>query len=124
MKQESTFTIIHSLRDGVIRYQSGENSREIYWEMSGSPEHDILVAPMDLREWDAPKGLPIPRQRQMEILQELRAWAKEQRLRTNADLPSQLLFEDQPCIWAGCNERRLKGLASCIKHYDESMLRR
>ena len=92
--------------------------------MSGVPEYDILLAPMDLKEWDEPKGVNISLERQIKILQKLRLWTKEQKLKTDIDLPINLDFEDKPCVCMGCNEHRLKGSAYCSRHYDENLLRK
>ncbi len=118
------FTMKSSGRCGAVIYQSGEDKIEIEWEISGVPENDILLAPMDLREWNEPKGTEIPRDKQIEILHKLRSWTKEQKLKTDIDLPLNLEFEDDPCLWVGCNEHKIKGFAYCSQHYDENLLRK
>lgn len=110
-------------RCGTITYQSGSNKIVIEWEMSGSAEHDILLAPIDLTEWSEPKGVKIPFEMQKEILQKLRSWAKDKKLRTDIDFPISDV-ENIKCIWAGCNRNRLKGFAYCSTHYDETLLRK
>ena len=124
MKNENQFKMNRSGRSGSITYQSGDKKIEIYWEMSGVPEYDILLAPIDLKEWYNPKGVKIPLEVQMQILQELRSWFKEQNLKTEIDLPYNLELEDKPCSWVGCNKHRLKGFAYCSRHYDENLLRK
>ena len=118
------FTMRCSGRCGVIVYHSGKREIEIEWEMSGVPEHDILLAPIDLRQWNEPKGIEIPRDKQIEILRALRSWTKAEKLRTDIDLPLRVEFEDNPCGWAGCSEPRIKDSAYCSNHYDENLLRK
>ena len=124
MVNRSQFSMHHSGRSGRITYHDGSNTVDIYWEMSGSSEYDILLAPIDLKEWDEPKGIEIPQKKQIEILHNLRAWTIEQKLRTDIDLPQDLSFEDTPCSCVGCSENRIKGFAYCGMHYDEKLLRK
>jgi len=124
MENNNLFTMHHSGRNGRITYQAGNSKVEIYWEMSGSVEYDILLAPIDLKEWDEPKGIAIPLKKQIEILHELRSWTIDQKLRTDIDLPMDLSFEDIACAWVGCSENRIKGSAYCSMHYDENLLRK
>ena len=121
---ENDFQMNGSGRSGTITYASEGSRVEIYWEMSGVPQYDILLAPIDLREWTEPKGVKLQSEDQKSILRKLRKWTKERKLKTDIDLPDNLELEDKACAWMGCNERRLMGLAYCPRHYDESLLRR
>ena len=123
MMNQNDFKMNNDGRCGTITYRSGGNKIEIEWEMSGSPEHDILLAPMDLREWSEPKGVKIPFEIQIEILKKLRSWFKDKNLKSDIDFPV-LDVEDKKCVWAGCRSNRLKGLAYCSRHYDENLLRK
>jgi hypothetical protein len=58
---------------GSIIYRHGRKKIALYWEISGSREYDIGLAPVDLRHWDEPKGEAIPKQDQLEILHKLRS---------------------------------------------------
>jgi hypothetical protein len=122
--KENDFQMNSSGRSGSITYQSADKKIKVYWEMSGAPEYDILLAPIDLKEWNEPKGVKIQLEMQKDILQKLRKWTKEQKLKTDIDLPNNLEFEEKPCAWMGCNEHRLKGSAYCSGHYDENLLRK
>ena len=124
IKENKEFTMKLSGRSGAIVYQSGGYKIEIECEMSGSLENDILLAPMDLSEWSEPKGSEIPHDKQIEILHKLRSWTKEQKLKTDIDLPFNLNVEDDLCAWSGCNENRIKDSAYCNMHYDETLLRK
>ncbi|MEJ2170053.1 MAG: hypothetical protein P8X90_31525 [Desulfobacterales bacterium] len=110
-------------RSGTITYQSGSNKIEIDWELSGSPEYDFLLAPVDLREWSEPKGAKIPFQMQIQILQKLRSWVKDQKLKTDIDSPV-LDVEDNKCIRSTCSRKRLSGFVYCSVHYDENLLKK
>jgi len=122
--RENNFKMNNRGRSGSITYHSADNMIEVYWEMSGVPEYDILLAPIDLREWDEPKGVKIQLEMQIDILQKLRKWTKEQKLKTDIDRPNNSQFEDKPCAWVGCNEHRLMDSAYCDRHYDENLLRK
>ena len=124
MENKNLFTMNRSGRSGSIIYQARNNQVKIYWEMSGSIEYDILLTPIDLKEWDEPKGIAIPLKEQIEILYKLRSWTNDQKLKTDADLPAVLSFEDTTCAWVGCSENRINGFAYCTMHYDENLLRK
>ena len=55
-ESNTDFTMTRSGRNGCIIYKSDDKNLEIYWEMSGVPEYDMLLAPVDLREWKLPQG--------------------------------------------------------------------
>jgi hypothetical protein len=124
MDNSNHFKMNRSGRSGSIIFQKGNNKLEIYWEMSGSSEFDILLAPLDLKEWDEPKGVKIPLEQQLQLLQGLRSWAKKKKMRTDIDLPNDISTEDKPCGWVKCNRNRLKDSAYCNRHYDENLLRK
>ena len=102
-------------RGGVIYYVEDGYLCEI--------GYDIILAPVDLRKWERPEGKTIPQDKQLEILRKLRSWLKEQKLRNNIDLPTNIEFADRRCAKKGCNEQRIKGSAYCRKHYDLNLLR-
>src|SRR5262245_25861545 len=109
-------------RDGVIAYREPPRELKIHWELSGSPQFDVLVSP-DFREW--PSGSePISEERQLQILSALRHWLASQKLRSNIDLPSDTSEDTERCIWAGCECHRLKQYYYCRHHFDLSCLAR
>ncbi len=121
--KENAFKMNTYGRCGSITYQTADHKIEIDWEMSGVSQYDILLAPVDLREWNEPKGVAIPIESQIEILQKLRDWAKKQKLKTDIDAPTDLDSEHKPCGRTGCDEHRLHGSVYCRTHFDESLLR-
>lgn len=124
MRKENVFKMNTCGRCGSIIYQTADNKIEIDYEMSGVSEYDILLAPMDLREWDEPKGVSIPFETQIEILQKLRKWTKEQKIKTDIDAPKSLVSENEMCGRIRCDEHRLHSSVYCRNHYDENLLRK
>jgi hypothetical protein len=124
MNVKNTFLLKSSGRSGTIAFEKGGHNLDICWEMSGSPEYDILLAPIDLQKWNKPIGKDIPRAEQFEILNELRLWLKGQNIKTDLDLPPTNDKECRPCICAGCNIPALEGIVYCAFHYDDMLLRK
>ena len=111
-------------RDGNITYSNSGRSLDIYWEISAAPGYDILVAPLDLRRWRVPSDEAIPRAQQREILASFRSWLKSQGTRADIDLPSQIEYSSENCVWVGCGHKALRNSAYCFGHFDETLLRR
>lgn len=118
-----SFRMNTSGRCGEIECFDQGNVVRIYWEMSGSPKYDLLLAPLNLTSWSTGAKSPIPRSRQREILVALRQWLRSKRLRTDIDIPVNRRTSNEKCRWSGCEQRQLVGLAYCPEHYDESLLR-
>ena len=110
-------------RDGYIYYVEDGHLCEMYCEMSGVETYDILLAPVDLRKWIRPEGIPIQRDRQLEILRKLRSWLKEQKTKSNIDSPTNIELAEGRCAWKDCDQQKIKGLAYCPYHYDLNLLR-
>ena len=122
LRTEDGFFLRRRGRDGYIYY--GEDGRlcKLYYEMSGAAMYDILLAPLDLREWMRPEGMLIQRSKQLDILHKLRSWLKEQKLRSNIDLPANTEILDRRCAWKDCCKQKMKGSAYCPYHYDLNLL--
>jgi hypothetical protein len=110
-------------RSGLITYREAPRELQIYWEVSGSPQYDILVSP-DLRSWPSAPHDPIPEEHQLQILVALRDWLSTLNVRSNIDLPFDAPEDTSPCMWTGCNRRRLQGYYYCRRHFDLSCLAR
>ncbi len=108
-------------RFGVIRCGDVENVVELEWEMSGSPEYDMLLAPLDLRHWSS--GVDIARADQHRILGQLREWLTEQGIRSDIAASRELEQSGDMCQHSGCPERAFAGSAYCAFHFDETLLR-
>src|SRR5262245_59387265 len=101
--------MIKSGRCGEIEVSERGNCVRLYWEMSGSPAFDLLLAPLDLTFWATGAKDPIPLAKQREILAALRQWLQSQRLRTDIDLPTDRRASEAICQWHGCEHPQLIG---------------
>jgi hypothetical protein len=109
-------------RDGYIYYVENGRLCEMYYELSCVKDYDINFFPIDLREWLNPKGTKIAVEHQLRILCNLRQWLTNENIKSSVDLPSELTITDQSCVWANCNEHKIKGFAICLHHYNLSFL--
>ena len=115
----------HHRKDGMvgtIYYVQDKKIIEIGYELSGVPESDILLAPMDLRFWNIPEKIEIEKEEQINILEKLRKWLHDEKIRSNIDLPSKIEYEDIKCNWINCSQFRLKGKAYCVEHFTKNLL--
>ena len=97
------FSMTTSGRCGSITYTETGKTLDIDWEMSGVSHYDILIAPVDLREWQFPQGEKIPEDQQKIIPARLREWLAAKRLRTDIDLPQFAEVSETTCMRAGCS---------------------
>lgn len=88
---------------GRITYTEAGKTLDIDWEMSGVSHSEILIAPVDLREWQFPQGEKIPEDQQKIILARFRNWLGAKRLRTDIDLPQITEVSEKTCARAGCS---------------------
>jgi hypothetical protein len=75
------FSFRASGRDGFIYYREGARVLELYWEMSGVNEYDVLLSLKGLREWALPHVESIEPAKQEEILAALRSWLSANKVR-------------------------------------------
>jgi hypothetical protein len=61
-------------RQGFIYYREGNRVLELYWEMSGIPEYDILLNVFGLGRWVWPSIEETPMADRGRIRQALEAW--------------------------------------------------
>lgn len=115
------FAIAPSGRCGCISCESGARRLELDWEMSGVPEHDILLAPVNLAAWAS--GELIPKEQQMEILLALRVWLASKRIKSDIAPNANVTIGTSKCMWSGCQESAMLKSAYCAKHWDENLLR-
>lgn len=80
-KLEEGFSFRASGRDGFIYFKEDEKIMELYWEMSGVPQYDILLSLGGLSEWALPSVEPTDHDKQVEILAKLKAWLEANTLR-------------------------------------------
>lgn len=124
MSEHDVIKFKPSGRCAEIIYQSGDNTLKIYCEMSGVPEHDILLAPLNLKEWDKPKGEEIDHSKQNDIFITLRTWLKENNFKTDIDSLEDMSTDSGNCLWKDCSNQKLKGRAYCNFHWDENLIKR
>jgi hypothetical protein len=68
-------------RSGFVYYREGEQILEIYWEMSGVPQYDILISLSEIREWARPRGVAIPSHKRDQIISGLKEFLLASRIR-------------------------------------------
>ena len=102
-------------RSGTITCTADGKRLVIYWEMSGVPERDILLAPVDLREWQFPARERILEDDQKDILIQLRAWLAAKRVRSDIDLPQVTAVSEQRCARFGCTSKAIVDSAYCLE---------
>ena len=73
-------------RSGFVYYREGDHFLEIYWEMSGVPQYDILIAPLQITTWTCPEDGPIPAEKRQQIIDGLRTYLQAQRIRLRPDI--------------------------------------
>ncbi len=93
---------------------------EIDWEMSGVPEHDILLAPMNLKAWDSQES--VSREQQIEILHALRIWLASKKIRSDIEPINHPIVSASKCAWSGCGHSAIEKAVYCVSHYDENLL--
>jgi len=116
-----SFSLQANGRCGIISCSKGDLKMEIEWEISGVPDMDILLAPVDLNRWMS--GHEITRAEQRDILDRLRIWLHEKGIRADIARPVTNLDPSNRCVRAGCINPVLEGFSYCPNHYDESLLR-
>lgn len=116
------FQLSASGRCGTISCFKGNQNLEMEWEMSGVPDRDILLAPIDLTRWASGEDVPMAEQRV--ILGYLREWLVGTKTRADIDRPTEEIDYSAKCVWSGCEAPSLKGCAFCPNHYDDALLKK
>ena len=78
-KKSSPVTEIRDGRSGKLRYQGEGKHAEVYYELSGVPEYELLVWTENLKAWS--DGSPITPDEKQAIVAAFQAWAKQQGIR-------------------------------------------
>jgi hypothetical protein len=121
MKNNGSFNMSVAGRTGEIIYKDSIGTLILPWEMSGTRDYDILLAPLNLNAWTIPKDEKIPLEKQLEILKKLRVWLSSEKYRSDVHLPTNEISKNK-CIKSGCEDFALIGLAYCSRHYSLSLL--
>jgi hypothetical protein len=75
------YTLKPDGRSGFIYYKEGEQVLEIYWEMSGVRQYDILISLSDIQISTRPEGEPIPTQKKEQITKGLKEFLLAKKIR-------------------------------------------
>lgn len=78
---EEGYTFKAEGRSGFVYYREGDHVLEIYWEMSGVPEYDILIAPLDVTKRTSPADQPILPAKREQIVSGLRTYLLARKIR-------------------------------------------
>jgi hypothetical protein len=78
------FSFHPSGRSGSICYRRKNKILELYWEMSGVPQYDILLWIGDIQTWTQPENERIEETELDEIMTELEAWFRKVNIRSDA----------------------------------------
>jgi hypothetical protein len=92
--------------------------------MSGSPDRDILMGPLDFAKWTSHPEQAIPEEKQLSLLSQLRRWLTDHALRSDVDLPTDISEDAAKCARLDCDRRKLRASAYCRYHFDLACLRR
>lgn len=78
---EQGFTFRPSGSDGYIYLRNGARILELYWEVSGVADYDILLSLAGLRQWVLPPAEPIEVEEWAAIQAKLRDWLSTRNIR-------------------------------------------
>jgi hypothetical protein len=78
---EEGYTFKAEGRSGFVYYREGDHVLEIYWEMSGVPQYDILIAPLEITKWTSPGDQTIPPEKRQQIVDGLRTYLLARKIR-------------------------------------------
>lgn len=83
-KLKQGFTFHAEGRSGAVFYKRDERILELYWEMSGVPEYDILLSTEEIRFWKYPQEEKIENPERDQIVRSLELWLRKENLRSDA----------------------------------------
>jgi len=115
-------------RFGYIHYYKDDKKLKLEWEMNGGDLTvcEILLLPLNLKEWREPKGVKISKDEQYRIVKDLNRLLITNGIKSDLSVilekERKIEFEERACIWAGCNQNRIKGMVYCIEHYSDGLL--
>ena len=78
------FNFHASGRSGSIFYKRGPRILELYWEMSGVPQYDILLWIEDSYFWTHPQKEKIDEAERNQIIADLELWLWKKKIRSDA----------------------------------------
>jgi len=81
------FEMSREMQGGWMVYVEDERTLRFAWEMSGSADQHVLLAPVNLSRWTSPTTETVPVSKQLEILAQLRDWLTNQGIKSDLDRP-------------------------------------
>ncbi|NNT73254.1 hypothetical protein HKT18_13600 [Flavobacterium sp. IMCC34852] len=81
--RENGFHMKSEGRSGTIYFVQENQVCEIYFEVSGVKEFDILISFEGLTEWELPERKTIGKTEKEEILEKLKIWLKEKKIKSD-----------------------------------------
>jgi hypothetical protein len=70
-------------RGGTLYYVRDRKVGEIYWEISGVPQYDLLIAVNSVNHWALPAPQTMTEAEKQKLRDELEVWLKKQRIRAD-----------------------------------------
>jgi hypothetical protein len=68
-------------RSGFVYYKEAEQILEIYWEMSGVRQYDILISLSEIQKWTRPEGAAISAEKREQIITGLKEFLLAEKIR-------------------------------------------
>lgn len=121
-KKKGPFQFSREGRCGSIKFNENGFKKELYWEMSGSKDYDILMSPINIKHWDEPQGKDLSEEERLNFLYRLRNYLDSIKFKTDIHFPDNLSISNRKCVWEGCDSLGFDKLSYCKDHYDQLML--
>lgn len=121
-KDKEPFQFSREGRCGYIKFNENGFKKDLYWEMSGSKEYDILMSPINIKHWDEPQGLELSLYERLNFLYRLRKYLDSINFKSYIHFPVDLNITDKKCMWKGCKSLGFDNLSYCKDHYDQLMI--
>ena len=86
-KNAGGFAFESAGRSGYIYYREEEKMTEMYWEMPGADDYDILLWLEGASKWILPREEKIPEDKRRVIVDALEAWLIAKKIRSDAFAP-------------------------------------
>jgi hypothetical protein len=72
-------------RSGFVYYREGAQILEIYWEMSGVRQYDVLISLSEIQKWTRPEGASISPEKKQQIITGLKDFLAAKKIRPDFD---------------------------------------
>jgi hypothetical protein len=75
------YTFVADGRSGFVYFKEQDKILEVYWEMSGVPQYDVLISTWEIQKWTFPSQEIIPEEARKRIISGLRDYLISQKIR-------------------------------------------